>query len=82
MLDFVCCHEKVKFLPLLSVLYCISSRMLTPTVTIQGIKLEFSEVVNLEKVQVAHATIKRNSWDIIFFVFPLFPKMQLVQSSA
>jgi len=44
-LDFVCCHEQAKFLSLLSVLYCFSSRILTPTVTIQVIKLEFSKVV-------------------------------------
>lgn len=69
LLDFVCCYEKVKFLSLLSVLYCFLPRILTQTVTIQVIKPEFSEVVNLENVQVAHATIKRNSWAIIFFLF-------------
>lgn len=66
----------MKLLSLLSVIYCFPSRILTSTVTIQVLKLECSEVVNLEQVQVVHATIKRNSWVIIFFGFPLFPKTQ------
>lgn len=59
---------RVKVKWLFTVLYFFPSRILT----IEIIKLEFSEVVNSEKVQVAPAAIKRNSWAIISFVFSLF----------
>lgn len=63
-MDFVCCHEKVKSEVSVTT-YCTLllpfKDAVTPTVTIQVIKLEFSEAVNLEKVQVASASIKRNS---------------------